>query len=88
MREKIDKKVSVIFSYDVSRGLAVPRQVTWGQSEYVLDKLGYHHTILEGRVLVHIFSVACVERGIAFRLLFHTDTLHWTLDEVSDGRMS
>ena len=49
----------------------------------VITKLGFHHTVRVGRVLHHIFSVAT--ESMFFRLNLDTETLSWTLEEVSDG---
>jgi hypothetical protein len=61
-----------------------PRQVVWRGRNYVIAKLGLHHTYREGRVLYHIFSVVSTS-GFFLRLSLNAETLRWKLEEVSDG---
>lgn len=83
MQEKIHEKVSVITLYTKENGINMPVKLRWHKKLFFLTKLGYHHKYREGKTLVHIFSVS--NSDIAFRLEFNTDTLSWTLMEVSDG---
>ncbi len=61
----------------------LPAKVKWQGRVYTITKLGFHHTMRVGRVLHHIFSVAT--DTLFFRLNLDTETLFWTLEELSDG---
>jgi len=50
---------------------------------YTVTKIGFHHKIWDGRNRIHIFSVTT--GAMDFRLSYDTETLDWTLEEVSDG---
>ncbi len=82
MNTLINEKVSVITVYNEKNGSVIPRKLQWNGRDYLIEKLGYHHKIREGKTLFHIFSVAT--NSIAFRLKLDTDTLHWMLEEVHD----
>ena len=83
MNEMINEKVSVVSVYDRSAGITMPKKIKWQGRVYPIEKLGYHHKVREGRKLLHIFSVC--NDALAFRLRLDTETLGWTLEEVSDG---
>lgn len=76
MIQKLSEPVAVIFS---SR----PLSLHWSARDYHVSQVGLHHTYRVGRVLHHIYSVLAGE--LFFRLNLDTETLHWTLEEVSDG---
>lgn len=83
MQEIIGEKVSVIMLYNRTNGMVMPQKMQWQGRVYNIEQLGYHHKVKMGKILVHIFSV--LGNNLAFRLSFNTDTLHWTLEEISDG---
>jgi hypothetical protein len=83
MHEIINEKVSVVAIHNVDRKALMPFKIQWRGRIYYIKKLGYHHTVRDGKVLNHIFSVT--DGNMAFRLKFNTDNLSWTLEEVSDG---
>ncbi|MFH1244712.1 MAG: hypothetical protein V1487_04065 [bacterium] len=76
MIQKLSEPVSVIFSHQ-------PLFLRWSTRDYHVSQIGLHHTFRDGRVLHHIYSVLAGD--LFFRLNLNTDTLHWTLEEVSDG---
>ena len=83
MIDHVDEKVAVIFSSNPATGLVVPRRMLWKGKTYVITKLGYHHPTREGRHMYHVFEVT---DGVNdFRLKLDTETLHFLLEEVSDG---
>ena len=61
-----------------------PKYVVWRGKNYVILKIGLHHTFHEGRTLYHIFSVAT--SGIFMRLRFDSENLIWSLEEVLENR--
>jgi hypothetical protein len=86
MLEHISEKVSVIAVYDAGKGTAMPWRFSWHGRTITISKLGLHHTTYYGRALQHIFSVT--DGSLAFRFRLDTETLQWTLEEVSDGTSS
>jgi len=83
MRETINEKISVVTIYNREKKLVLPWLLKWQGRRYKITKLGYHHTERLGRVLHHIFSVT--DGSTFFRLHLDTESLTWTLKEVSDG---
>jgi len=83
MTETINEKVSVLLLYSRERHLTMPCKLRWQGRDYVITKLGYHHSVREGRKLLHKFAVST--GALDFRLSFDTETLEWVLEEVSDG---
>jgi hypothetical protein len=86
MRELINEKVSVLTVYDRMKGTVTPWRLKWQGRRYTITKVGFHHTVRQDRKLLHYFSVT--DGNLDFRLHCDTDTLHWTLEEVSDGLAS
>jgi len=80
---KLNAPVSVKFIYDHKTRTAYPTEVGWERRVYPIIKIGLHHTFRTGRTLYHVFSVA--SKTLFFRLVLDTDTLHWRLEEASDG---
>lgn len=83
MIQKLSLHVSVQTVYDCERGVVSPRQIIWRGSSLRIAQVGLHHSFREGRVLFHVFSVTA--QGLAFRLKLDTESLFWTLEEISDG---
>ena len=76
MTEPINEKVDVGMN-------EYPRWVKWKNKIYKVEKIGFHHTYREGKVLYHVFSVAT--ESLFMRLLFDTETLDWRLTDVENG---
>lgn len=83
MTEKIQEDVDVITIYHSEKANTLPLKIRWRKKDFLMKKLGYHHTERVGRDLHHIFHVA--NDSVAFRLRHDTTNLSWTLEEVSDG---
>jgi len=83
MIEKISVPVSVGLVFDHTLRKVIPRWVKWDGKLYGIEKIGFHHTYREGRVLYHVFSVA--SKTLFFRLVLNTESLIWRLEELSDG---
>lgn len=79
---KIEKPVSVSFSFDSEKQRVSPRWIIWNGRMRPVNKVGLHHTFRKGRTLYHVFSV--VSKGVYLRLILDTDTLHWSLEEISE----
>jgi hypothetical protein len=83
MIQKINEKVDVITIYKHAGGQVTPYKIRWNRRDYLITKIGYHHKVRQGRTVYHLFHV-CSDT-LAFRLKHDPDTLHWILEEVSDG---
>lgn len=83
MHLKLNEKIDVITIYKRIGGQTAPYKIRWNGRAYLITKVGYHHKVREGRTVYHIFHV-CSDT-LAFRLKHDPDTLHWILEEVSDG---
>lgn len=83
MHSKLSEPVSVVLGYDSRTRTTRPLSLTWAGTNYPVLKIGLHHTYHHGDILYHIFSIA--SRELFFRLKLDTTTLHWVLEEVSDG---
>jgi hypothetical protein len=83
MLEKISIPISVSLIFDSAARKVIPKAVVWNGRVYKIVKIGLHHTYRAGRTLFHVFSVA--SDTLFFRLVLNTETLHWRLEEISDG---
>jgi hypothetical protein len=83
MLEQIHEKISVITVHNRQKHIVMPYKIRWQGRDYIISKIGFHHKIWQGRNRVHIFSVST--GAIDFRLSYDTESLDWTLEEVSDG---
>ena len=84
MRETLQEKVTVNLVSNCRTGQVFPKRLGWRGRSYTINKIGLHHTYRSGRALIHVFSVT--DGNTFFRLELNTDTLLWTLTEVSDGQ--
>lgn len=85
MKEKINEEVSVVMYYSAKKQIALPHTISWQNREYTVQEVGYHHTVMDGRVLHHIFELTVREAELWLRLNLDTSSLHWKLEVVSDG---
>jgi hypothetical protein len=76
----INQSVSATLQYNAHSHKSIPTRIIWQGREYNITKLGYHHTVRQGRTVVHIFSVA--NENTSFRLSLNSETLEWRLEEV------
>ena len=83
MITKIYEKVDVLTIYKRDSSQTAPYKVRWNNRTHTIKKVGYHHKVREGRTVYHLFHVST--DTLAFRLRHDPDTLHWILEEVSDG---
>ncbi len=85
MLQKIKPPISVILESDSKLRKVSPKYIHWDGIDYEVTKVGFHHTLREGRTLIHVFSVDT--DSLFFRLKLNTDNLLWTLEEISDGEV-
>ncbi|OQA83126.1 MAG: hypothetical protein BWY29_00497 [Microgenomates group bacterium ADurb.Bin238] len=83
MVQRLNEPVSVTLFFNHQNHSIFPKTIIWHNHSYPITKLGLHHSYRLGSTLYHIFSV--VSRSYFFRLKLDTSTLHWTLEELSDG---
>lgn len=83
MIEHIGEKVGVMSVYDSVKRTFYPYKIKWQARYYIVKKICFHHKVRTGRVVQHIFHVT--DGAIDFKLIFDTDALSWTLEEVCDG---
>ena len=84
MHEVLNEAVSVDLAFDCETRRTIPVGLTWQGRPYTISQVGFHHRYRSGRTLIHAFSVS--NGTMFFRLELNTETLHWTLREVSDGQ--
>lgn len=83
MIQSLSEPVSVTTSYNHLKKEIRPVSLSWAGRIYPVLRVGLRHTYRQGATRYHVFSV--VSSSLFFRLILDTDTLHWTLSEVSDG---
>ena len=83
MNERVFEIVRVVGSYNHEKNRYIPYKMRWRMRDYFIKRLAYHHKVREGRTLFHIFHVT--DGNLDFRIRFDTESLNWTLEEVSDG---
>ena len=83
MLERIHERIDVITVYKKMGATVMPYKLKWNGKEYKISKLGYHHKVKRGNVFHHIFSVCSDD--LFFRLDFDTETMYWSVEEVSDA---
>lgn len=86
MQEHIQEDISVITVFDHTKRRVLPWRIKWNGRTYTITQIGLHYTLSEGNTLCHFFSVS--DGSLCFRLKLNTRTLHWRLEEVSDGQPS
>lgn len=85
MREIINEEVSVGLVFSAKTRQARPSIIQWRNRRYPVGKIGFHHTVWQGRVLHHIYELVDLDQTIWMRLNFDTENLHWNLEVISDG---
>ena len=80
MAEIIDESVSVNLLSNHIKGTAAPSSLYWRGRRYTLSQMGFHHTMRDGRTLIHVYSMT--DGTTFFKLQFDTETLSWKLLEI------
>ena len=80
---KINTPVTVNLLFNHKTRTVNPTALLWEGKKYLITKIGLHHTYRNGRTLLHVFSVETPT--LFFRLVIDTDSLHWRVEEISDG---
>lgn len=79
--ETLQEPVSVHSFSNATTKRSGPVTLIWNGKTYRITNIGLHHTVREGRVLYHIFSVT--DGSTYFKLKYDTETLRWKLLEVA-----
>lgn len=86
MIQKILAPVSVLALFNHKKRAFEPLFVLWEGKKHKVQKIGYHHKVREGNTIFHIFSILC--ETLFFRLKLDTESLLWTVEEISDGEVN
>jgi hypothetical protein len=82
MIQKLCAPISVALVYNHKTRTVKPVKVMWENHSYTITRIGLHHTVRQGKTLLHIFSVE--SDVLFFKLLLNTDSLQWTVEEIAD----
>lgn len=72
--QTISEKVDVVLANNT------PISITWRCRDYKITKVGLRHTYLEGKTLIHTFSVLAGD--LFLKLKLNTKHLTWNLTEI------
>ncbi|MEK7168964.1 MAG: hypothetical protein AAB778_03060 [Patescibacteria group bacterium] len=75
--QTISEKVDVVLANNI------PLSVCWRNRDYKITKVGLRHTYLEGKTLIHIFSV--LSNDLFLKLKLNTKHLSWVLLETFES---
>jgi hypothetical protein len=75
--QTISEKVDVVLAN------YTPLSMHWRNRDYKITKVGLRHEYLEGKTLVHVFSV--LSNDLFLKLRFNTKHLTWTLLETFEN---
>lgn len=75
--QTISEKVDVVLANNI------PLSMHWRNRDYKITKVGLRHTYLEGKTLIHTFSVLAGD--LFLKLKFNTKHLSWVLVETFEG---
>jgi len=79
---EINEHISVVTVFDADKKWILPEKIKWRQRTYLIRETNLHYTKMFGSVLHHLFSVT--DGNTAFHLSLNSQTLSWTLLEISD----
>lgn len=77
MNQRIDEQVNVVMANNI------PLTMHWRNRDYKITKVGLQHNYLEGKTLVHIFSV--LSNDLFLKLKLDTKYLSWVLLETFEN---
>lgn len=72
--QTISEKVDVVLTNNT------PLSMHWRNRDYKITKVGLRHTYLEGKILIHTFSVLAGD--LFLKLKLNTKHLTWNLTEI------
>lgn len=80
---KLEENIDVVLLCKHNGNVIMPYKIRWKSKEYVMKKLSYHYREKAGKTFYHIFYVT--DEKLTFRIRLDPTSLHWLLEEVSDG---
>ena len=83
MNLRLSEPVDVIAIFSREHDRLKPLRVKWKQKAYSIRKIDYVFREKRGRILFHVFS--CLTDTLFFKLCFDTESLIWSVEEISDG---
>lgn len=83
MIQKVKAPLTVVTTFNHQKRCVTPNIIKWDGKIYKIKKIGLHHWYKKGRTLYHVFSIS--DNNTFFKIVLNTDTLHWELEEISDG---
>lgn len=75
MSQIINESINVVLANNT------PLSIHWRNRDYKINQVGLRHDYLEGKTLVHIFSV--LSGDLFLKLKLNTKHLTWSLIEIS-----
>ena len=85
MKQQINQEVSIISLYDAKNKNFAPQRLRWQNRDYILGKVDYYHSYMEGRERQHIYELCDDQQTLWFRLRQNGLNNHWILEAVHDG---
>lgn len=83
MNLQMSEPVDVIAVFSRNHDRLKPIRLKWKNKPYSIRHIDYVHREKRGRILFHIFS--CITDSLFFKLCFDTESLIWSVEEISDG---
>lgn len=83
MIQNIKAPITTYLVYDHRKNVSYPAKVIWDGKDYKVKKVGLHYKYRVGNTLMHTYTV-CTE-DLFFKIALNTETLSWTLEQISDG---
>ena len=74
MNQTINETVNVVLANNT------PLSMHWRNRDYKITKIGLRHDYIEGKTLIHMFSV--LSNDLFLKLKFNTKYLTWNLMEI------
>lgn len=74
MNQTINESINVVMANNI------PLTMHWRNRDYKITKVGLQHNYLEGKTLIHIFSV--LSGDLFLKLKLNTKYLTWNLTEI------
>lgn len=74
--QTISEKVDVVLLNNT------PLSMHWRNRDYKVTKIGLHHDLHEGKILMHVFSV--LSGSLFLKLKLNTKSLKWKLEKIDE----
>jgi hypothetical protein len=81
--QQINQPIEVIAAHKAEGVKLIPRLMVWNGRVYKFTRIGFRHPTSKGNRTIHILTVS--DEATTYRLEFDSESLLWTLREISDG---